>query len=165
MKPHRNRVFRFTPTIYFWRHIVKQALCLSSHLYHLLRVWYFYKTDRKKVTWKQIFLSRVLLELLGFCSDLTHLTHFQKCLLKRAPESGVLWGREKKRLLHGYYRRVQFGKLAVNEHANASALILLFRSTWKKKVGTVAWWNVPCGFADLESSACVYKLFEHLLLI
>lgn len=50
-------------------------------------------------------------------------------LLKRAPGSGFFRGREKKRLLHGYYGGMQFGKLASNEHANASALILLLRST------------------------------------
>lgn len=86
MKPHRNRVFRFTPTIYFWRRIVKQALCLSSHLYHLLRVCYSYKTDRTTVMCKRIFVLRCL--TFGLFVQTRHISHLQ--LLKRAPGSGVL---------------------------------------------------------------------------
>lgn len=77
--------------------------------------------------------------------------------------------REKKRLLHGYYRGMQFGNLAVNEHANASALILPLWSKRKKKVIKWEMWHGEMFHVGLEiwlePPVYICELFQHHPLI
>lgn len=91
--------FRFTPTTYFWRHIAKQAA---------------FVLPPEPPTEGSLFLPNKVM-------------HFGYAVAERSTWKWDSGGREKRS--HGHYRRVQFGRLAINEHANAPALILLLRPT------------------------------------